>query len=62
MARLLALAAFTLALTLLLASPAHAGWVGRTARCLVVRSFSVRPPAEPDVMVSRSSGSPVTMS
>ena len=35
-------------------------WVGRAARCLLIRSFSARPPAEPDVMVSRSSGSPVT--
>lgn len=25
------------------------GWVGRTARCLAGRSFSVQPPAEPDV-------------
>jgi hypothetical protein len=35
------------------------GWVGRAARFLLCRSFSARPPAEPDVMVSRSSGSPV---
>jgi hypothetical protein len=34
-------------------------WVGRAARFLLCRSFSARPPAEPDVMVSRSSGSPV---
>jgi hypothetical protein len=34
-------------------------WVGRAARCLLGKPFSARPPAEPDVMVSRSSGSPV---
>jgi hypothetical protein len=28
------------------------GWVGRAARCLLCRSFSVRPPAEPDRLVS----------
>jgi hypothetical protein len=28
------------------------GWVGRAARCLLCRSFSVRPPAEPDGLVS----------
>ena len=37
------------------------GWVGRAARCqLWGWSFSARPPAEPDMMVFRSSGSPVT--
>ena len=36
------------------------GWVGRAARCLLGRPFSARPPAEPDVTVSQSSGSPVT--
>ena len=36
------------------------GWVGRAARCPCSGSFSARPPAEPDLMVSRSSGSPVT--
>jgi hypothetical protein len=35
------------------------GWVGGAARCLLGKPFSARPPAEPDVMVSRSSGSPV---
>jgi hypothetical protein len=31
------------------------GWVGRAARCLLGRSFSAQPPAEPDVPAFRAS-------